>query len=97
MTIDPSALEAYREIMGEETDAFIAEIIDTYLSNAPLLLNAMQESLAQADTKSLIRAAHTLKSNSATVGATTLAALAAEIEQQGNGGDLNGINVKVPR
>jgi HPt (histidine-containing phosphotransfer) domain-containing protein len=95
MIIDTSALEAYREVMGEEADSFIADIIDTYLKNAPLLLNAMQEGLAQNDIKSFIRAAHTLKSNSATVGARALASLAAEIEGQGNSGDLNGINVKV--
>ena len=95
MIIDPSALESYREIMGEEADAFIADIVDTYLNNAPLLLKAMQEGLAQADVKAFVRAAHTLKSNSATVGAGTLAKLCAEIEQQGNSGGLSGMDAKV--
>jgi HPt (histidine-containing phosphotransfer) domain-containing protein len=95
MTIDLSALEVYREIMGEEADAFIADIIDTYLNNAPLLLKAMQEGLAQNNVNSLIRAAHTLKSNSATVGAGALAKLSAEIEQQANSGDLNEMDFKI--
>jgi HPt (histidine-containing phosphotransfer) domain-containing protein len=92
MTIDPSALEAYREVMGEEADAFIADIKETYLKNAPQLFSAMQQGLATEDAASFTRAAHTLKSNSATVGAHKLAGMAAEMEQQGEKGNLEGLN-----
>ncbi|MBI5840374.1 MAG: Hpt domain-containing protein [Chloroflexi bacterium] len=80
MTIDISALEAYREIMGEEADAFIADIIKTYIQNGANLVQIITDSLASGDKTSFERAAHTLKSTSATVGAKELSAVAAELE-----------------
>ncbi len=89
MTLDPSALNNYREFMGEEADAFIVDIVETFLDNAPQLLAHMEASMASADSQGFVRAAHTLKSNSATVGATLLASLAAELESRGKTEDLS--------
>lgn len=83
MTLDPSALNKYREFMGDEADAFIVDIVETFLDNAPKLFAQMEASTASADSQGFVRAAHTLKSNSATVGATLLASLAADLESRG--------------
>lgn len=83
MTLDPSALDNYREFMGDEADAFIVDIVETFLDNAPKLFAQMEASTAGADSQGFVRAAHTLKSNSATVGATALASLAADLESLG--------------
>jgi HPt (histidine-containing phosphotransfer) domain-containing protein len=81
LTIDITALDAYREVMGDDADAFIADVIDTYLNSAAGLISTLHSCLSSNDEKTFERAAHTLKSTSATVGATDLSALASELEK----------------
>ena len=50
----------------------------------------MDEALASGDTEALRRAAHSLKSNAATFGATRLLALARQLEEQGKSAELAG-------
>jgi HPt (histidine-containing phosphotransfer) domain-containing protein len=77
--IDPTALqEIYR--IGGNLPEFLVEIIDCYLQEAPKLLSAAREALAQHDSRTLKRSVHTLRSSSATVGAMTLAKLCEELE-----------------
>jgi len=80
MSLDKSALDSYREFMGEDAPAFIAEIISSFMDSAPKLVATLEHALPNSDQEAFIRAAHTLKSTSATIGATLLAALAAEME-----------------
>lgn len=83
MSLDLSTLNSYRDFMGDDADSFIEDIIRSYLSDAPKLLETLKESMTNGDSARFVRSAHTLKSNSATLGATELAALAAELEQTG--------------
>lgn len=78
--IDPSALDSYREIMGEEADKFVSEVLQTYQENSRMLLAQLDESLARGDVITFTRTAHTLKSSSATIGAVQVAALAKILE-----------------
>ena len=77
MIIDSSALDSYRDFMGEEADAFIAEVIGSFLDSGPKLVSNLEEAWESNNQEALVRAAHMLKSNSATLGATLLADLAA--------------------
>lgn len=95
MSLDLSILNSYREFMGEDANAFIQDILDTFLSNAPQLVTTLEESLANDNVDAFVRAVHTLKSNSATVGATALAAVCAEIEHAGKSGNIQGLSGKV--
>lgn len=88
MSLDPSALNSYREFMGEDAQAFIAEIIASFIENAPTLLASAEQAMGSGDQETFVRAAHTLKSNSATLGATLLASLAAEMEREGKAGNM---------
>lgn len=83
MSLDLSTLNSYRDFMGEDADSFIEDIIRSFLNDAPKLLETLKESMASGDSARFVRSAHTLKSNSATLGAAQLAALAAELEQAG--------------
>jgi HPt (histidine-containing phosphotransfer) domain-containing protein len=76
--IDPTALDSVLEMAGGDR-SFVVEVIDDYLEDSSRLL----ESLRDASGDDLRRAAHSLKSTSASVGAGRLAALCAEIEQAG--------------
>ncbi|GAB4490779.1 MAG: hypothetical protein OHK0031_14060 [Anaerolineales bacterium] len=89
--IDPNALDPYREMMGDEADAFIADIIDTYLSNSSQLVGDIETCHASGDLATFARAAHTFKSNSAMFGAQSLAGLALQLEQAGKNGQTEGL------
>jgi CheY-like chemotaxis protein len=79
ISFDRAALENLTDLGG---DAFLAEVIDTFLADAPTLLEALRRSLDNGATEELRRTAHTLKSNGATLGAETFAELCRELEQQ---------------
>ncbi len=78
--IDMNALDHYREATGGDTKVSIAKIIDNYLMSAVDLIGMLEDSLSENDTRTFERAAHTLKSSSATIGAKELSALAADLE-----------------
>ena len=83
MSINPAALEVYREIMRDETDAFIADILDSFYTNARELINSLDKALDKNDVEGFVRAAHTLKTTSATVGAQRVSNLIADLETRG--------------
>ena len=87
--IDPSALDALTAATGGDPD-FVGEMIDVFLADAVELLDSMDEALAIGDTEALRRAAHSLKSNAATFGATRLTALTRQLEEQGKSAELAG-------
>ena len=82
MIINPEALEAYKEVMEDEADAFIADILESFYNNSADLIETLEKSIPTNDRKSFIRAAHTFKSTSATVGAESLSGLAADLEMK---------------
>ena len=75
MVIDPQALEALRELGGEEAEALLQEIIDTYLEDTPKLLQAIASALATQDAIALKHAIQTLQVTSTHIGAVTLCKL----------------------
>jgi CheY-like chemotaxis protein/HPt (histidine-containing phosphotransfer) domain-containing protein len=77
--VDGAALESLREVGGDD---FVAEVIDAFLADAPMLLETARRALAESDGPELRRAAHTLKSNGATLGAAEFTELCRELEQQ---------------
>ena len=87
--IDRAALDALLETTGGDA-GFLAELIDTYLGDSVGLLAVMRQAIAVANPEELRRAAHSLKSNSASFGAHTLASLCQELEQRARNGVLEG-------
>jgi HPt (histidine-containing phosphotransfer) domain-containing protein len=82
--------EALSELQATTDAAFAVELIDTYLQDSSELIEAMRTALADSDSDQLRRAAHSLKSNSATVGAADLSSMAKELEMMGKEGELGG-------
>ncbi|MGH8714226.1 MAG: Hpt domain-containing protein [Casimicrobiaceae bacterium] len=78
--IDPATFEALKETTGAE---FALELVDTFLKEAPAMLDDLRRALTARDVDSFRRAAHSLKSNSNTFGALTLGAMARELELAG--------------
>ena len=87
MTLDPAALANLLEITGGDPE-FVDELIDTYLADGEQQLAAMRAALDAADEAALMRPAHSLKSNSANVGATVLSELARTIEADARAGTV---------
>jgi len=68
--------------MGDEANEFITELIRTFLPNAVKLIEELKTSLVKNDIKSFYRAAHTLKSSSASLGAMLLSDYAKVLENE---------------
>jgi CheY-like chemotaxis protein len=82
--IDWNVLNAYYQVMGEDTDAFLVELVQTFLPNAQKLVDDLKETLAKKDLTAFHRGAHTLKSSSASLGAMLLSEMSKKLEADTN-------------
>jgi len=90
--IDKEAWERMKSMTGP---AFLVELIDVFLKDSPGLINEMRSGLAAGEIESVRRAAHSLKSNSASFGANRLAAVSRELEMIVKSGSLEGAESKL--
>jgi CheY-like chemotaxis protein/HPt (histidine-containing phosphotransfer) domain-containing protein len=88
--LDPAALQRLRINLGKQADAMLPGLINDFIAEAPRLITEAHRCLSQNRATDLRRAAHTLKSNSATFGAMALSALARELEYSARDNDLEG-------
>jgi HPt (histidine-containing phosphotransfer) domain-containing protein len=77
--------------------AFVRRLISTFLGDAPGLVATLRSSLEHRNFEELRRAAHTLKSNGTTFGATALASLSEELELKAQAGTLAGADELLTR
>jgi HPt (histidine-containing phosphotransfer) domain-containing protein len=94
---DLNALGQYLEMLGDDGAEFVIEIIDTFLEDAPNNFNYLDQSMAQNDFVTFRRAAHTLKTGCATVGAKGLAQDLLKLEEAGAANNLSAISGLVER
>jgi histidine phosphotransfer protein HptB len=99
MTGEPDALDMkivdeLRESVGGD-QAFLAELIDEFLEDAPRQFDALRDAAAAGDAETARRAAHTLKSNARTFGASTLSSLLQQTEAAAAEGDLESVLSKL--
>jgi CheY-like chemotaxis protein len=86
--LDPEAVEQLAARTGDR--AFVAELVNAFLRDAPALLATLRDALEDAQAPELRRAAHTLKSNARVFGASTLAELCQELEGLAKAGSVAG-------
>ncbi len=82
--LNASVLDELREVLGSEVDKIIA----VYLEDSPRLIAQLERAAVSGDPIALRVAAHTLKSSSANVGATTLSDAARDLEHGARDGTL---------
>jgi CheY-like chemotaxis protein len=87
--LDPAALENLLAVVGGEFD-FLAELIDSFLEEAPQLLAELGQFVKEGDAAGVRRVGHSLKSNGTDFGAPTFASLCKELEMMGKSGTLDG-------
>ncbi len=79
--LQPNALDAIVEMIGSDDPDVLLDLIDTFLTDSQRQLEEMRRSMAVGDIKTLHRAAHSMKSSSATFGAVALSKLCQRLEQ----------------
>jgi HPt (histidine-containing phosphotransfer) domain-containing protein len=79
-TID---LPTFAELQAAAGAGFVTELVGTFLEEAPTMLAELRSAQAAGTADVFRRAAHSLKSNSNTFGATRLGALARDLELGG--------------
>jgi HPt (histidine-containing phosphotransfer) domain-containing protein len=77
--LDTAVLADLRASIGDD-EAFLRDLIETYVLEGTANLAALRDAAGAADAAAAIRPAHTLKSSSASIGALRLADLCREIE-----------------
>ena len=78
--IDKTVYAELQETTGAE---FASELVDTFIEEAPAMLDELRNARAANHADRFRRAAHSLKTNSNTFGAMRLGALARELELKG--------------
>ena len=84
--IDKTTFDELRDTAGPE---FVAELVATFLEEAPTMLADLRSARAAGDADVFRRAAHSLKSNSAPVGAMGVSLLARRLEREGLAADAS--------
>jgi PAS domain S-box-containing protein len=89
-TIDRDVIRRLVASFGEGGNGSVVALIDTFLGHVPGQIAAIGTALEREETDEVTRGAHTLKSNAATFGASSLADLCRELEAAGKAGTLEG-------
>jgi HPt (histidine-containing phosphotransfer) domain-containing protein len=89
-SLDPRVLDELRANVGDDP-AFVAELIDEFLEDAPRQLETLREAATTGVPETARRAAHTLKGHARTFGAGGLATLCLEAETAAAAGDLDAV------
>ena len=84
--IDRSVLEGIRMLEGPGGHGLLEKVVTLYLSDSLKQMERIRSSAGTGDAESLRRAAHTLKSSSANVGATGVSDICRKIEEETGAG-----------
>ncbi|WP_425044763.1 Hpt domain-containing protein [Primorskyibacter sp. S87] len=87
MTDTPIDQAVFAELQDATGPEFAAELVTTFLDEAPGMIADLRDAATQGDEDRLRRAAHSIKSNANVFGATYLAEIARAIELEGLGGN----------
>ena len=87
--IDSKVFDDFRG-SGDGAKAFVAMLIEQYLAEAALRMAEVRDAVERRDAAALRIAAHSLKGNSGTVGAKTMASVCGELETLAGNSTLDG-------
>jgi histidine phosphotransfer protein HptB len=83
MAQDPIDRAIFTELQDTAGAEFVAELVGTFLEEAPQMLAELRAALSGGNADAFRRAAHSLKSNGNTFGANRLAEMARDLELAG--------------
>jgi HPt (histidine-containing phosphotransfer) domain-containing protein len=91
---DPSALRDLQEMLGGGF-ASLASIIESFLAEAPTLMDQLRVAAAGRDATTVHRIAHSLKSNARDLGSQRLSTLCQDLELRAREGSLESVETDV--
>ena len=86
--LNKSTLEEL-SLLGDDPRAFVSELIDAFLVEAPTLVAAVREGVARGDAGQVAGAAHACKSMCANLGMLAMSEVARTLEVLARAGDLD--------
>ena len=89
-SVNRHALDAIRALSADRGEALLQRVINAFVDDTPQHLKSLGDAIASGNTATMRKAAHTLKSSSANVGADTLAQLCKDLEQLGRNDTTSG-------
>lgn len=89
-SLDHTVLKDLRLIQQEGGGDIVRELIETFLSETPAHLDALQKTAERGETEPFRRQAHALNGICRGVGASRMGSICAELERLGESGDLAG-------
>jgi len=90
LSIDLQVIQALKDMAGDDAPAVLAEVISSYLKDAPPRLQAISKAVALSDALALQNSAHAFRSLSVIVGAIPVAKLCETLETMGRTGTTVG-------
>ena len=93
--INEKALDALRALQRPGRPDILQKVVGLYLDNSPTLLQTLENAIDENMAAEVQVAAHSLKSSSANLGATELAALCKTLENMGRNCSLDGAAEKL--
>jgi HPt (histidine-containing phosphotransfer) domain-containing protein len=94
--LDPNALAGLRELNPGDNGAFLRELIEVFLQDAPGYLEGIRAGVAAQDAPAAVSASHTLKGSASNFGAGRLAAVSLRIEKLAKAGSLEEVRQTLP-
>lgn len=95
--IDGAAITNLEGMLGEEKERLMPVMIGEFIADARELQAAAERALGEGRRDELRRAAHTLKSTSATFGVRALSSRCRELETMAGKGDLDGAGTLIDK
>jgi CheY-like chemotaxis protein/HPt (histidine-containing phosphotransfer) domain-containing protein len=89
--LNPRALDTILRLPGDNGAALVNKVIRAYLADAPARLAQMHAAADAGNAEGLRKAAHSMKSSSANVGAERLAGLCKDLETMGRNGTIDAV------
>lgn len=93
-SLDPAVVAALLELGDVE---FFAELVDDFVTSTRTYLGSLEAALDEGDAEAAYKAAHTMKSSAANMGASDLSELCRVVEAAGRAGDLGALAGVVDR
>lgn len=94
--LDREALKRLRALQRPGSTDLLSKLVNTYITESPSMLKRLREAAESLDHESASRAAHSLKSSSAFLGATRLAAMSLQIETMAGRNVLDPLKEMLP-
>ena len=76
-------------MQSKEDPELLTRVLTMYVLESPKAMAKLKQAVADGDAPEITRSAHSLKSTSANVGATTMSKLCADLQAAGKSADLD--------